>query len=790
MLWKTRPRKSRGRRQGHHEPGAAGVRAALQAAFNSSFVDLAVLRGRDFVFEMVNPAYQAIAPEREFVGKTVADAWPELAGQVLPLLQNVVETGKPFHARDMRFDILRQGGASREEAYFSYDCQLLPSDDGDARVLVTAIETTPRVRALEELRRTEERLRESETRFRTLADSAPVSLWMTDPDGSMEFVNRSYREAFGATQARTGEWMPTVHPEDAPGYLEGFQEAVRDQKRFHAEGRYRRPDGAWRWIEAYGEPRFGAAREFLGLAGVTFDATEKKLSEERLRRSEERFRALIEKASDMIALLDRDAKLRFWSPSSTEVLGWAAEEVLGRSLFDYVHEDDRQAVLSVFSTALAKPGMTAGVSTRFRHKNGSWRLVEAVGRNLVEDPAVQGVVVNSRDVTDQRRLEEQYQQSQKLESIGRLAGGVAHDFNNMLTIILSYTEEMKAEIAAGKPVELEEVEAIHDAGRRAGGLTRQLLAFARRQVIRPVVLDLNALVRGCEKLLRRVLGEDIELRTNLQEDLWHVHCDPGQLDQVIMNLAVNGRDAMPNRGTLVIQTRNVVVDEARARGHSWLRIGSYASLVVKDSGMGMTAEVRANLFEPFFTTKPQGKGTGLGLATVYGIVKQSGGFILAESAPGEGATFEILLPRAEGEIAKAPSTPVVRATRGTETVLVVDDNAGVREVTARILKGAGYQVRVAATPSEGLEIADRDEYRPDLLVADVVLPEMSGRDLATKLSEGNRALRVLYISGHTDDVLSRVGVLDSDIEFLAKPFTAAALLSRVREVLDVPSQQG
>jgi two-component system cell cycle sensor histidine kinase/response regulator CckA len=390
--------------------------------------------------------------------------------------------------------------------------------------------------------------------------------------------------------------------------------------------------------------------------------------------------------------------------------------------------------------------------------------------------------VNARDATEQRRLEEQLRQGQKLESIGRLAGGVAHDFNNLLTVILSCSAGIREAQAEGRPVDPEDVEQIQEAGERARDFTTQLLAFARKQVISPVPLDLNTVVRSSERLLRRVLGEDVRLEVHAQEGLWLALCDPGQMEQLLLNLAANARDAMPRGGTLVIETRNAVVEPGAASAGT--SSGQWVHLVVRDSGAGMSAEVQERIFEPFFTTKEMGKGTGLGLATVHGIVTQNGGRVLVESEPGHGTTFEIRFPRTHAIPEAAPRPAPAAAARGTETILVVEDDSSVRAVTVRALRGAGHRVLVASDGPEALAVAEQHGGTLHLVVTDVVMPGMSGRAVVDSLRRRRPGLRALFVSGYPQEVIARRGVLDGGIEFLAKPFTPATLTARVRAVLD------
>jgi two-component system cell cycle sensor histidine kinase/response regulator CckA len=380
--------------------------------------------------------------------------------------------------------------------------------------------------------------------------------------------------------------------------------------------------------------------------------------------------------------------------------------------------------------------------------------------------------------TERETLKEQYLQSQKMEAIGQLAGGVAHDFNNLLTVILGYSELLLSGMGdADRRRDL--VEQMKRAGERAAGLTRQLLAFSRRQVLAPRVLDLNAVVADLEKMLRRIIGEDVTLETNLQPGLGPVKADPGQIEQVLINLAVNARDAMPTGGQLVLETRNVELDEASVRP------GPHVLLAVSDTGHGMTPEIQARIFEPFFTTKEKGRGTGLGLATVYGIVQQLGGHIAVSSAPSRGTTFQVYLPRTREAAAPGkPSRSTAPAPRGSETVLLVEDEDAVRSLARLVLRQAGYRVLEAPGGDEALRVVGRHQGPIHLLVTDVVMPGQDGRQVAERLLGSHPGLKVLFLSGYTDDVVVRHGILEDQVHFLAKPYSPAVLAQKVREVLD------
>lgn len=399
---------------------------------------------------------------------------------------------------------------------------------------------------------------------------------------------------------------------------------------------------------------------------------------------------------------------------------------------------------------------------------------------------VQGI---ARDVTERKQLEEQLRQSQKLEAVGQLAGGVAHDFNNLLTVINGYSDLLLRKLGKEDAMRLN-VEEIKKAGERAAALTRQLLAFSRKQVLQPKVLKLNAVVADVEKMLRRLIGEDIDLLTVLEPSLGQIKADPGQIEQVILNLVVNARDAMPQGGKLTIETSNVDLTTEYERRRTDIKPGKYVMLAVSDSGTGMDAETQARIFEPFFTTKEKGKGTGLGCSTVYGIVKQSEGNIWVYSEIGKGTTFKVYLPRIDGEVQVdgAHESPF-ELRRGREIVLLTEDETPVRRLTRMILEMNGYEVLEATNGNEALAIYKKHRGRFDLIVTDVVMPNMSGPELARTLEALSPGIKVLYLSGYTDDAIVRHGLLDQKMAFLQKPFTPDALLRKVREVLDAHEEQ-
>ncbi|MBL8741061.1 MAG: response regulator [Myxococcales bacterium] len=481
--------------------------------------------------------------------------------------------------------------------------------------------------------------------------------------------------------------------------------------------------------------------------------------------------------------LDAGGTVELVTRGSLGLLGRLPAELAGTKYSDLVHPADRKERWERVQAALIER-RPCSIEYRVATKLGEVRWVLDVSHGVyASDGGLEAVEGFITDVTARKRLEEQLLHAQKLEGIGRLAGGIAHDFNNLLGAILGYSDLAKSGLS-NDDERRTDIEQIESAARRAGELTRQLLSFARKQVVEPRVLDLSSLLLRVDNLLRRVLGEDVELATVLPQRLWSIHADPGQLEQVLVNLAINARDAMPDGGKLAIEARNGELDHVAAERFGVVP-GSYVELEVIDSGVGMTDEVKTHLFEPFFTTKETGKGTGLGLATVYGVVVQAGGGIRVESQAGEGTAFSLVFPRAVGEPSSLSSTtPSGPIPRGWETVLVVEDHALVRRATVRALEGQGYQVLVASSGSEALSVIGSTKAPIDLLVTDMVMPDMSGKQLAERLTEICPQLKVLFVSGYADITFLADPELHAQVAFLPKPFTPSALGRKVREVLD------
>ncbi len=625
-----------------------------------------------------------------------------------------------------------------------------------------------------------ERLRESEERARAIFERAAVGMAETDAiTGRFLRVNRAYCELLGRSREELLElsWRDVTYAEDFGRALVAQVDATG---RGQQEKRYLRKDGSVVWVSLNVSSLDPSDPRAPRLA-IAEDITARKQAETALREREQRLQ-VIHRVSLAGHLTSRriDGRILEVSDAWLEQTGFSRAEALGsttEALRLYLDPAQRETLLGQATAS----GRSGPHEVRIRRKDGALRhMLITAAAGVVDGEAC--FIGAWHDVTEMRELEEQYRQAQKLESVGRLAGGVAHDFNNILCVILSYAEAMKMDLAERTPIDSDDLEQVLSAGKRARDLTRQLLTFARKQPIEPQVLQLGAVVRGSEKLLRRVLGEDIELSVCTADGLWPTFGDTGQLEQVLMNLAVNARDAMPGGGRLSVSTENFAAPGG-AEGHP---AGEWVCLRVGDTGTGMSAEVKAHLFEPFFTTKAAGCGTGLGLATVHGIVAQAGGHIHVESAPGQGTVFELCLPRCEAGAAPAAEEAEAARSSGSETVLLVEDDAQLRAVLERALRRAGYRVLVAESPLLARELPDRELAACDLLLTDMVMPGLSGCALSAALRLREPSLRTLFMSGYVSDLADRRALDGGGERFIAKPFTPHALLERVRQTLDEP----
>ena len=550
-------------------------------------------------------------------------------------------------------------------------------------------------------------------------------------------------------------------------------------------------NGVSRFYLATKGPYRNARSEIVGLLGISRDITDRKRAEEEMRKSQQKLRIHFDHTPLGVVEWDLEFRVTNWNPAAERIFGYSREEAMGQHGHFIVPEPFRERVEQVWIDLL-HPEPDVHLPSRYRFaqndnvtKDGRLISCEWYNTPLVDEAGhVLGVASLVQDVSERVALEDRLRQSQKMEAVGRLAGGIAHDFNNLLTVILGYSQILTDGVPAGSRL-ADSTKQIKSAAERAAGITRQLLAFSRKQVLSPRIINLNDVMQSLDSLLRRLIGEDVEVLTVPADDLGSVRADPGQIEQVIMNLALNARDAMPNGGKLTLETANVNLDGSYARDHHPVEPGRYVLLAVSDSGEGMSEETLSRIFEPFYTTKEVGKGTGLGLSMVYGIVKQSGGHIWVYSEPEQGTTFKIYLPRTD----QAAETTVVEkrpatVQRGTETILLVEDDPQLRQLSSTVLAHCGYNMLVAGSPEEGLAICQANHHDIRLLVTDVVMPRMNGRQLAEKIVQVCPKVRVLYISGYTNNAIVHYGVLDPGLWFLPKPFSLSALVAKVREVLD------
>ncbi|MGH9779727.1 MAG: PAS domain S-box protein, partial [Candidatus Acidiferrales bacterium] len=682
--------------------------------------------------------------------------------------------GQPVPER-YEFRVVRKGGETR---WVDFTATVVTYDSQQA-VMGTAFDITERHRAVEALRKSEEH-------YRLLFEKNPHPMWVFDNE-TLKFlaVNEASVEQYGYTHEELlGMTIKDIRPAEEGSRLEAYLAKQPQHRGPGSAGvwRHRKKDGSVLSVEVTSEPLEFDGREARLVLAV--DVTEKHRAGEALRKSEK----MLAEAQRVAQLgsweWDMVADHLYWSEETYRILGVTPEEVGGRmeTVLEVVHPEDRERVKAGLEGA-AREKKPFASEHRIVRPDGAVRVVNAQAEvSYDEKGRAERMVGIVHDITEQRRLEEQFQQAQKMEAVGRLAGGIAHDFNNLLMLIRGYSELMLEHAGADK-TEKQYAREVIEAADRAAGLTQQLLAFSRKQVLEPRVVSMNEAVQQMEKMLRRVLGEDIELGVRRKAARPWVKVDPSQLEQVILNLALNARDAMPKGGLLTLETANVELDEEYARQRPEVQPGDYVMLAVSDTGAGMSEEVRAHAFDPFFTTKEKGKGTGLGLATVYGIVRQSGGNIWVYSEPGKGTTFKIYFPLVGRPVAEEALPEVLEAPAGTGTVLLAEDEERVRKLGRQFLEASGYRVLEATSVGEALELMAKHKEEIDVLMTDVIMPQMSGRELAERVVKMKPTVRVLYMSGYTDDVIVRHGELEAGTAFLQKPFTKEALARKLRELL-------
>jgi two-component system cell cycle sensor histidine kinase/response regulator CckA len=630
----------------------------------------------------------------------------------------------------------------------------------------------------------EQALRESEAMYRSIFENAVDGFFQSTPEGRFISVNPAFADMLG--YASPAELVSAISdiarqyyadPEDRHQY----QQLLERSGNVHDfEFRAVRKDGSQIWVSNSTRACYDPDGRLVRYEGTVKDITARRLAQA----ERERLLSAIEQAGEMFLITDAQGVIRYVNPAFERITGYTKAETVGcnpRLLKS--GQQDPSFYRDLWQTISS--GRTWQGRLVNRCKDGTLITEEATISPVID---AQGRIVHyvavKRDITEHLRLADQFQQAQKMESVGRLAGGVAHDFNNMLGVILGYTELALDKVDPADSLH-DDLTQIASAARRSHDITRQLLAFARKQTISPKVIDMNATVEGTLKMLRHLIGEDINLIWKPGSGLWPIKIDPSQLDQILANLCVNARDALSDVGVIVIETRTVTLDQAYCADHRGFVPGQYVKLAVSDNGCGMDKAILANIFDPFFTTKAVGQGTGLGLATVYGIVKQNEGFINVYSEPGHGTTFKIYLPRHEGATTEGQNAQAVQIPRGNgETILVVEDDASILKLATSILKNQGYAVLSANTPAEALAQAERHGGRLDLLFTDVVMPEMNGRELANQVHALCPDCRTLFMSGYTADIIAHRGVLDEGVHFIQKPFSSQGLAVAVQNVLN------
>jgi two-component system cell cycle sensor histidine kinase/response regulator CckA len=639
-----------------------------------------------------------------------------------------------------------------------------------------------------QIHRIRRQLIEREELFHLISENAADMIAVVDLEGRRIFNSLSYQKILGYSpeELQESSGFEQIHPDDRERVKKAAMQTRQSGMGTMLEYRFRHKKGNWMVLESVASVIRNEKGEPEKLVIVNRDITERKKAQEALSRSEASFRSLVEGAPHGIYRATMTGQFMEVNPAFQRMLGYdSAQELFDADLATQVFRNP--ADYQRMNELLAESKVMKDIEMDWKRPSGEPIVVRCSGHRVEgKDGGLDYFEVFAEDVTERRTLERQLRMAQKMEAIGRLSGGIAHDFNNLLGVIIGYSGVLKKSLDNSQPA-YEFATEIEKAGQRAASLTRQLLAFSRQQVLSPSVLSLNSLVSDMEKMLPRLLGEDINVSLSLSPELGNVKADQSQIEQVIMNLAVNARDAMPSGGKLHVQTANIEMDHAFTRDHPGSKRGSYVMLAIADTGTGMTAETVAHIFEPFFTTKGVGEGTGLGLATVYGVVKQSNGYIWVDSAVGKGSTFQIYLPRhadeAQDPVAK-PDVESIEKPQGSEMILLVEDADPLRKLAQAFLESSGFRVLSAPNGEAALEIAARHSGVFDLLLTDVVMPGMNGRALAEQLCRLRPGLKVLFMSGYTDSFIAGHGVLQQGTNLLHKPFTEEILIRRVRETLD------
>lgn len=754
----------------------------VMALFEQAPAFIAIVTGPEHRFEMANRAYYQLVGFRDLIGKPVAEAIPEAVGQgFVEMLDRVYETGEAFNAAGARVVFQTHPDAEPDERFVDFTCQVLDGADGNrSGIFFHGVDVTEQLRAANTVRVSEER-------YRMLFDSNPLPMWVYD-SRTLRFiaVNGAAISHYGYSRAEFLAMSITdIRPPETVDAVRIAARTAGPDERLLPGQQHRLKDGTLIDVDISSRPiQFDGRNCRLVLP---MDVTDRLRAEAALRDNEAQLRLAIEVA-DMV-VWERDIKTGAVvsralprDPASAHVA--LSTRGTHDGFLALVHPEDYDRVKRVHEDAIKRQGEMS-LEFRVAGPDGAPRWKQTTARVLLDgDGHPDRMIGVTRDVTDRVALESQLRQAQKMEAVGQLAGGVAHDFNNLLTVITAAVAFAREALPPDVSV-LEELTVIDEAAGRAARLTRQLLAFGRKQVLQPELLDINHVLQGVEPMLRRLIGEDVRIVTVLSATPVPVFADPGQLEQILVNLAVNARDAMPCGGQLVIETASVTLnaDELDARGSS-LPQGTFVRVTVRDTGIGMDEATLARAFEPFFTTKGAGRGTGLGLATVHGVVQQSGGYVRVTSELGQGTTFEIDLPQILGtDVVKATRPQSRKTVRAAGTILLVEDEAPVRAIARRILARQGYTVIEACDGRDALRCAERHAGEINMVVTDMVMPELSGRAFAEKFSELYPGIPVLFVSGYTDDEILRRGPLAPRTAFLEKPFTPERLLGAVNSIM-------
>ena len=736
-------------------------------------------KDRDGKYLWFNNAFETFFGETKerLIGKSVFDINPP-------------ELAKIYHAKDE--ELFNSGGVQLYDSQVKnaygklrdviFNKAVFTGSKGAVTGLIGAIMD------ITERKQAEEALRDSEERYRLLVENQTDMIVKFDADGQLTFVSQSYCKAFGKSEDELlgKEFIPLIHEEDKEVVEKALNKIHRPPYIAHVEQRAMTKDG-WRWQAWLNTAVLNEKNEVEATVAVGRDINNQKQAEKTLVESEKKHREMIANISDVIGILDIDGTIKYKSPNVKKWFGWRPEDLVGTDGWETVHPDDLDRVQTEFFTLLKKENSTTTVEYRYKCEDGSYKMIELTAVNLVKDSIVSGILMNYHDITERKRAEEekkklqtQLQQAQKIEAIGTLAGGIAHDFNNLLMAIQGRTSIMLMKKDSSHP-DIRHLKGIEDNVESAADLTRQLLGFARGGKYEVKPTDLNEVVNKQNRMFGRTKKE-ITIRGKYEENLWPVEADRGQIEQVLLNLYVNAWQAMPGGGDLYLETKNVTLDETDVKPFA-VEPGGYVKISVTDTGVGMDKATREKIFEPFFTTKEMGRGTGLGLASAYGIIKNHGGFINVYSEKGHGTTFNVYLPASEKKIIEEKK-PAGDTLRGTETVLFVDDEDMIIEVAEELFEELGYKVLTTGSGREAIETYEKNKERIDMVLLDMVMPDMSGGETYDKLKEINPDVKVLLASGYSMNGTA-TEIMDRGCNgFIQKPFKMKELSQKLREILD------